>query len=173
VNARRELAVAAVLAVAGGALAVWAATRTWAVVITPRPAPLPALREAVTGKDSVPWAAAMAFLSVAGGLALFATRRIGRTVLGAVLAGSGALVTTGAVVGARPGAQDFQRAELTAVWPVLCGAGGLLVLAAGLLTLARGRRWVQMGPKYDAPGAAEREPGLWEALDRGEDPTTR
>jgi hypothetical protein len=171
VTTRRELTVAAVLAAAGGALAVWAATKTWAVVVTPRPAPLPAVRASVTGRDAVPWAAAMAFLSVAGGLALFATRRAGRAILGGVLVLAGALVTAGAVVGARPSTQGFQHAEFSPAWPVLCGAGGLLVLAAGLLAVVRGRRWVQMGPKYDAPGGADRAPGLWEAIDRGEDPT--
>jgi hypothetical protein len=60
---------------------------------------------------------------------------------------------------------------------VLCGAGGLLVLAAGVIAVVRGRRWAQMGSRYDAPGAArlsaEGSPALWDALDRGEDPTTR
>jgi hypothetical protein len=175
VVSRREPAVAAVLAVVGGGLALWSATKTWVLVTTPRPAPLPALHEPVTGRDAVPWAAAMAFLAIAGGVALFATRRTGRIVLGAVLALAGALIAAGAVLGARPGAESFQRAAVTAAWPVLFGLGGLAVAAAGILTAVRGRRWAQLSARYEAPGAAkppaEGAPGLWDALDRGDDPT--
>jgi hypothetical protein len=174
---RREPAIAAVLAAVGGALALWASTRTWVVLTTPRPAPLPAVRDAVTGKDAVPWAAAMAFLAVAGAAALLATRRVGRVVLGAVLALAGAAIAAGAVLGARPGSSTVQRAAVTAGWPALFGIGGLAVAAAGVLTVLRGRRWAELGARYEAPGAARPEtgtaPGLWDALDRGDDPTAR
>jgi hypothetical protein len=171
----REPAVAAVLAVAGGALALRSATKTWVLVTTPRPAPLPAVHDSVTGRDAVPWAAAMAFLAIAGGVALFATRRTGRVVLGAVLALAGALISAGALLGARPGAQSFQHAAAHPAWPALFGIGGLAVAIGGALTLARGRRWAQLSARYDAPGSAkppaDGAPGLWDALDRGDDPT--
>ncbi len=73
-------------------------------------------------------------------------------------------------------------------WPAVCLFGGLLVLAAGGLVLVRGPRWRSLDARYEAPGAATRaatpaatadpdvgsppaERALWEALDRGEDPT--
>jgi uncharacterized membrane protein (TIGR02234 family) len=62
--------------------------------------------------------------------------------------------------------------------------GGLVLLAAGALTVVRGRHWPGMSSRYETPAArASRETasvreqsttpkGLWDALDRGEDPTT-
>lgn len=78
--------------------------------------------------------------------------------------------------------------------------GALLLAAAGVLIVARGSRWPAMGARYDAPvepvgpvagpedgpvdasvdspvdGEADREVPdrqLWDALDRGDDPTAR
>ncbi|MCU1658398.1 MAG: family rane protein [Pseudonocardiales bacterium] len=70
-----------------------------------------------------------------------------------------------------------------AVWPVLSAACGLLVLAGGALVALRGHRWRAMSVRYEAPAsrpasaedqAAQRaraEASLWNALDRGDDPT--
>jgi hypothetical protein len=48
-----------------------------------------------------------------------------------------------------------------------------LLVAAGLLIVVRGRSWASMSSRYDAPAQRPREgeASLWEALDRGEDPT--
>jgi hypothetical protein len=49
----------------------------------------------------------------------------------------------------------------------------MLLTAAGLLVVVRGRSWAAMSTRYDAPAERSRhgEASLWEALDRGEDPT--
>ena len=72
----------------------------------------------------------------------------------------------------------------TTAWPWATAAGGLLLTLAGLLTVVRGPSWPALGQRYEAPATpaptapASQEPtgpltekGLWEALDRGEDPT--
>ena len=57
----------------------------------------------------------------------------------------------------------------------------MLVLLAGLVIAARGHRWGGMSARYenaeqqpdDADQAARASVSLWNALDRGEDPTSR
>jgi hypothetical protein len=169
---RRELTVAVVLAVLGSGLALYAASRTWVVIETPRPEPLPPVREVQSGREAVPWAAAMAFVGLAGALALLATQRLGRLVVGALLALAGGIVVAGGLAGWRTGGASFQQVEITEVWPVVSVLGGGATLVAGILAVARGRRWAAMGAKYDAPGGTEPS-DTWDALDRGEDPTAR
>jgi len=45
----------------------------------------------------------------------------------------------------------------------------------GVLTVVRGRTWKGLGSSYEARGAKPVEPvtdkGVWDALDRGDDPT--
>lgn len=71
--------------------------------------------------------------------------------------------------------------------PYACLAGGVLLLAAGVLVAVRGGRWPALGARYEppvdpagapapasAPTADARpvtEKAVWDALDRGEDPT--
>ena len=76
-------------------------------------------------------------------------------------------------------------AHVTA-WPWLAAVAGTAIAAAGLVALARGRTWSARGPEPDrtaGTGGSDPEGGLqaearpdpmaaWEALDRGEDPTT-
>jgi uncharacterized membrane protein (TIGR02234 family) len=83
------------------------------------------------------------------------------------------------------------------VWPALAVGGGLLLAVAGMVSVVRGRRWPAMSGRYDAPTAGPAGPTavptaasagqtqragpaahgrpapqqLWDALDRGDDPT--
>lgn len=61
-------------------------------------------------------------------------------------------------------------------WWIVTLIGGLLALAAGVLTVFHSDGWSRMGEKYDAPSARRptKDPATvaWDALDRGEDPTT-
>ncbi|WP_083751842.1 Trp biosynthesis-associated membrane protein [Saccharothrix sp. ALI-22-I] len=56
-------------------------------------------------------------------------------------------------------------------------AGALLVVAAGALLVVRGSSMPRLGGGYQTPGAAKRtadpERELWNALERGDDPTDR
>jgi uncharacterized membrane protein (TIGR02234 family) len=176
-SARRELTVVVVVCVAGGALALWATTQTWATLRTPRPAPLPPIVAAVTGGDAAPLASALAFVALAGAAALLATRGLPRIGVGMLLLLAGAGIATGgvqALVAGVPGESAVTAVRLTAAWPVLTAVGGVLVAVAGLVTVVRGRRWGALGRRYDAPAVAtppHETGGLWDALDRGEDPT--
>lgn len=174
---RRELILAVLLAMAGGALALWVSSRIWVVTEIARPSPLPPVIEEASGRDTVPWATAMAVVALAGGIALLATRRIGRTIVGAILALAGALTIAGGVVGVTVDGKSYEQVEIQPAWPLLCALGGLLVLASGVLAVSRGRRWAAMGAKYESPTAQVPDTvegtGLWDAQDRGIDPTDR
>jgi uncharacterized membrane protein (TIGR02234 family) len=172
VTPRRELTIAVVLATVGSALALLAASRTWVEIDTARPAPLPAVHEARSGRDVVPWAAAMAFVGLAGGVALLATRRFGRLLVGALVALAGAIMVAGGVAGWLTTGESFQRVDVSPLWPAVMVLGGVCALVAGGLAVVRGRQWAAMGAKYEAPGSAAGPSDAWDALDRGEDPTT-
>ncbi|MGW4465857.1 Trp biosynthesis-associated membrane protein [Micromonospora sp. NPDC004704] len=186
---RRQLTYAVLLCLAGAGLALYAATRTWSVEITPRPEPLSALRDARTGGGLLPWLPALALVGLASAGALLATRGFGRRLVGGLLV----LVGLGVAAGGGYGLTAPDRGETSLHWPVLCGLGGLLVAAAGVLTAGRGHTWPAMGARYERvrPGApatghgasgaaatgtggrveAGRTVAAWDALDRGEDPT--
>jgi Tryptophan-associated transmembrane protein (Trp_oprn_chp) len=162
VGRRRELAVAVLLCAAGAAAVLIATRQTWAVELTQRPAPLPELREEQTGGGLRPWLPALGWAALAGAGALLAVRRVVRRVLGGLLVLAGAAMVPGALT-------------ISGGWPLLAAAGGLAVAAAGALTIARGARWPSMGARYDRPARTRHDSTdpaqLWQALDRGEDPT--
>jgi hypothetical protein len=163
----RGRAVAVIVCVAGAGLALLAVSRTWMEVTQVRPAPLPPLREAKTGAALLPWLPALGLVALAGAGAVLATRGPLRAAVGVLLGLCGLGLAGGALTrlaaGASPG------------WPLATVLGGLAVAAAGVLTVARGRDWPGMGARYDRParrgGAQQTETQLWDALDRGDDPT--
>jgi Tryptophan-associated transmembrane protein (Trp_oprn_chp) len=170
---RRALAYAVLLCLAGAGLALYAATRTWNVEVTVRPAPLPELRSAHHGPS---WLAPIAVVGLAAAGALIATRGTARRAVGVLLI----LVGAGLAVGGGQGLADSR------LWPALCLIGGVAVALAGGLTVARGQTWPGMGARYersrtapsDRPAPAARDGSVastqaWDALDRGEDPTLR
>ncbi|NUP54079.1 MAG: Trp biosynthesis-associated membrane protein, partial [Catenulispora sp.] len=68
----------------------------------------------------------------------------------------------------------------TASWWLLAVAGGVLIALAGLAAVLRGAAWPGMSSRYEnaaakSSPAARADTGtakdLWDALDRGEDPT--
>ncbi|MGH3546284.1 MAG: Trp biosynthesis-associated membrane protein [Mycobacteriales bacterium] len=194
---RTELGVAVLLAVLGGALALFAVSRQWWIEQTPRPAPLSSLWKPIRGTDTASWSAAAGLVSLAGALALLATRRLGRLAVGVLILGAGASVVTAGVagLGAEPAAGS-SRINVAVVWPVVTILAGGLAAASGVLTCLHFRRWhvrsAGLGSRYEAPTALPRagsvadtatviaagdSPGggdpalLWDALDRGIDPT--
>ncbi|RKR87139.1 putative membrane protein (TIGR02234 family) [Micromonospora pisi] len=185
--ARRQLTYAVLLCLAGAGLALYAATRTWSVEITVRATPLPPKTATHTGGDLLPWLPALALVGLAAAGALLATRGTGRRLVGGLMV----LVGLGVAAGGANGLAGLEGDQTKVVWAVLCGLGGLLVVAAGLVTAARGHTWPAMGARYDRPRPGTPGPGhapagtaveggrveagrtvaAWEALDRGEDPT--
>ncbi len=107
---------------------------------------------------------------------------------GSVTQGSGGSSPVPDVVGAAP------HVEFTLVgWQILVVAGALAMIAAGLIAVTRPARLAVMSSKYEAPAgpaparprAADEGPAgrgaagppadsasIWEALSRGDDPTT-
>lgn len=176
----RKLGVTVLTCAAGAGLALYAITRTWAVEVTTRPG-LPELRTARTGTDVAPWVIGLALVALAGAGALVATRGTARRVLGVLLALAGAGVTAGAVVG-RAGLEVGSAGAGGTLWPVVCVLGGLLVVAGGWQAARHGHEWPGMGARYErrpqaAPPTDDDQRAdtraVWDALDRGDDPTAR
>ncbi|MBI3686577.1 MAG: Trp biosynthesis-associated membrane protein [Actinobacteria bacterium] len=183
----------------GGLVALGAASQVWLRVAVPRDRPLPDAALALSGRTVAPLVTALAVAGLAGLVGLFATRGWGRVVLGGLLAIIGAALIAAAVPHAwapgpaavddlltRPlaGRDPTRAAVATTVpgWPLLAAGGGAVLVAAGLATVARGRRWPGMssrfevagqraGPPRAAPDGPPADAAVWDALDRGDDPT--
>jgi len=190
--------VLALLALAVGALAILVSYgATWAVVSAPLLSGDGAPTSVVdlTGRELAPLGAAMGWVALAGIAGLLATARWGRRIVGAllVLAGGVAGVTAFAfaLTDVAAGGGAFIEAALASrglgastdssitVWWVGGVVGGLLVLIVGMVMLLLGGQLPTLSRRYDrepaAPAAATAATGqvaMWDALDRGEDPTT-
>jgi uncharacterized membrane protein (TIGR02234 family) len=156
----------------------------WVSTRVPAPPPLPSRRLELRGTTIAPGARDLALVGLAALAAIPATRRLGRVLVGAAVAAAGAGIVVllvrvladpaAAVRRTRsPIASDLSGHVGLGWWPYVGVAGGLALAAAGLAVAVRGRRWAALSARYDAPSApAVGERSLWEALDRGEDPTT-
>ncbi|SCG47943.1 Trp biosynthesis-associated membrane protein [Micromonospora humi] len=172
---RRELAYAVLLCLVGAGLAAWAVTRAWSVEVTSRGG-LPSGQRSRTGADLLPWVSALAYVGLAGGGAVLATRGRLRRLLGVLLTGVGLAVAVGGGVG-------LTEAGVSRHWPALVLVGGLASAAGGAFTASRGGGWPAMGARYERGAASASTAGAdrpavergtrdaWDALDRGEDPT--
>ncbi|MGW4422377.1 Trp biosynthesis-associated membrane protein [Streptosporangium sp. NPDC004631] len=177
---------------AGAALVLLAAGRDW-VTVTYGTRAVP-----VSAAELAPVLAPAAWACLAAVVAVLATGGVWRRVVGAVLAFCGAGVIVGAWTGGRPGAAaaaaaehapmtakatDAVRVATALTWPMIAGAGGLLLLAGGVVAAVAGGRWPGMSDRYDRPGAgsagtdraggraAPTDRELWDAIDLGADPT--
>lgn len=175
------------LIVVGATLVLWAVGRSWAS------GKVAGLDVTASGSDISGLPSALALVSLASGVAVFAVRGAARAVVGGlvVLAGLGTAAAAGLGAGdtAALDSDAARKLGLTGVtaehvghtaWPWVALLGGLLLAVAGLLTIRQGKAWPSMGARYDAPTArraatAAKSTGtpadLWKALDRGEDPT--
>ena len=195
----REKIAAALLAAAGAGLILASDGRGWASATVTSPIRLN-VQTSGSSLTSLPYALGLAGL--AGAVALFAVRRIGRYLVGAVLlgAGGGTVAAVAANLGRLDSAQLARTAEQTlgasaaqlgpvsnTAWPYVTLVGGVLVALAGGLTLVRGHSWAGLSSRYErhqtqtgptatptetpAPTAEPSARELWDALNRGTDPT--
>lgn len=173
------------LAVAGAALVVVGVQRAWGHGLLDQPAPLPDVRVVVAGGDLAAGARTLALVTWAAVAAALALGGRSRRAVGAVvlvcglgivgqvlLQGSADAVRDHLVSGRDPGA-------VTAVsrtpWPGVVLAGGAVISASGMGIVLVGHRWGGLSQAYRPPAARQPDPltdkGVWDALDRGEDPT--
>lgn len=181
------------LCVVGAVMVLVGTAQTW-VTVTPRGLTLGRVVVHVAGYVVVPGVRAVGVAALAGAVGVVAVRGWARPVLGAVLVVLGGVAAAHTwrhlgpdrvlpVAAAHANtcylhcATLAERSRFTvhhvAQAVTLLGCG--MVVVAALLVVARGRRWSGLGSSYDAPGAAVPEPvtdkGVWDALDRGDDPT--
>jgi uncharacterized membrane protein (TIGR02234 family) len=171
---RRDHLTAVASCLAGAGLALFAATRVWSVRVEHRPG-LSDLRAEQTGADLQPWLVGLAVVALAGAGAMLATRGVARRVLGVLLALTGAGVAAGAVL-ARAATDPDAAGVAGSAWPAACVLGGAAVAAGGVLAARHGHLWSAMSSRYErrpAPASLDEGRELWDALDRGDDPTAR
>jgi uncharacterized membrane protein (TIGR02234 family) len=145
----------------------------------------------VTGRElGVSVGLPLAALAAAG--AVLASRRNVRFLVGllAVVVTAGLLAVDIRAIGRRDSYVPLKTFEHigesppapgVTVWAYLALLGAVFALSGALLVLVRGRGWPALGQRYEAPDASKvAEPvaaqavgdrGVWDALDRGEDPT--
>jgi uncharacterized membrane protein (TIGR02234 family) len=183
-----------VLAV-GGAVALLSSVQTW-VRLTAADT-LGEISVAVAGAALAPLAPAAAVVGLAAVPAVPAVRGwlrrgVGALVLVLALAAAASVATSMVDLGAR--AQQWWRLDVGALaltaaadvsrwWPWATLLGLVAVVVGAAVVLARGGRWVGMSARYErvdrAPADTSGPDGsrqqtdadVWQALDRGEDPT--
>lgn len=177
-----------VMLAVGGALGLLAAGREWGSATTS--STLSETTITVSGRDLVPLAPAVSLIALAAVLAVPATRRLGRRIVGLVLAVLGAGAAAVSVLAAidldgevrewigssADTSGSIDQVTTSAGWAWVQVLGAALVLIAGLMVAVRGPRWPGMGAKYERPAPGRSGPAgtskeAWDALDRGDDPT--
>lgn len=146
----------------------------------------------LTGSMLIGTGGAAGWVALASAAGIIATRTWGRAAIGVVAAVAGAaagipavafILSRGPLV-----AEALQGDEAVAIegnaWWLVAVLAGLAVMVAGLITAIRGRRWPVLSTRYERAGSPRRTPDttqaagtpreslqMWDALDRGEDPT--
>ena len=170
---RRELLLALALQVLGGVAVLVAAARPW--MRLHGVAELGVVTHLDTGVEMRPGIPALAWVALAAAVAVVATRGWLRAALGAAVVLVGLGLTAAALDWLLTAKVEGGLLSLVRGWAVVVVVAGLLVALGGALTLARGRSWSGMGSSYEAPAAKAQDPvgdkGVWDALDRGDDPT--
>ena len=198
---RRQLTLAVAACAAAAGVALYAASRTWLVEVVARPEPLPALTTGRTGGSLVPLLPALALVALAGAGGLLATRRTARIAVAVLIASVGLSIPAilfGLL--SRPGVAVGWVVVAMAAGPAVAGVGLLAARRGGSWPTMGSRyevrgsvedcadipseidwRQVKGGPggrgqladrteeisRTGRGGAAD----LWDALDRGKDPT--
>ena len=190
-NPRRLYAPVVLATLAAGGLGFFAAGRTWAA-FTVTTEGLPSDKVEVTGTDALPLVSALAIVIVTSALAIFASGRRTRRVVGiftVVVALTGLWLLVGGgdtldkalsdAVKASPaytGDTPSGSAERT-IWQVVTGVAFVLSALLGAMTTRFGPSWATMGSRYERADAHSKpvEPTtdseMWKALDEGRDPT--
>ena len=195
-SARRELRLAVLLCLGGSLLTLLAVRHSWASFAGADDLTINAVRTSASGSRVAGAAEACALVGLAGAAAVAATRRVGRVVVGVVIAAGGVVgvADIARLLGdlphrlaaslSGPGLQIVSEEQFRAaqhpdvrwLWPVLALVGAALTAAGGVLVAVRGRRWAALSSSYEVPAARdpETEPSpkaTWDSFDAGHDPT--
>jgi uncharacterized membrane protein (TIGR02234 family) len=170
----------------GGLLVLLAAGRQWAHASVHDLAAGGHLDLSVTGHEVAPSLPALGLALVALSAAIIAAQGTLRRIVGVVIVFVAAAVVGVAVTARGDVSAALERREVGAQglvvhatangWWAVATVGGVLAIVAGALTVARSSHWSALGARYDNPRAETpgRDPAVaaWDALDRGEDPTS-
>lgn len=198
-SGRREYGLALVVLVIAAIGVVVAYGATWVTATVPvfRGEPTPTRVVDLTGSMFIGFGSAAGWVALASAAGIIATRTWGRVVIGLVAAGAGAaagipavafILSRGPLVAEALDGDEAVSVDGNAWWLVAILAG-LMVMVAGLLTAVRGRNWPSLSARYERsrttqevstvdepqgdPARGARESlRMWDALDRGEDPTS-
>ena len=185
---RREYLAALALLALGAVALLAAAPQVWAAVRIDLAEDLAPVTVELSAAELAPVSSALGWTALAALAAVVATRGAARRAVGALVVLLGVGAGTAVVLGIRPTALAAAAEQATTVegtlgdpavawqWPVLAGAGAVLLCVAGVLTLVRGTAWPVMSSRYDrhsAPRATRTgtPAELWRSLDSGADPT--
>ena len=197
-RARAEYGLVLALDVVGAAAALLISTRIWQTVTAPRPRPFAAVTVDLSGRTVDAAVTALALAALAAVVAVVATRRVARQAVGVALGVVGVAIVWRSLSGfaavsssrAQSLAREHHRGivltdaqphvAVHTVWPALCAVAGGLIVISGVIAALRGQHWHGMSTRYEAPTAAAvdgppRAPtdlAMWNAIERGDDPTS-
>lgn len=197
---RLEYLVTLGLLAAGGVLGLIARSQPWGSADVASSFTVTSIT--VNGGDLAPLVSGAPFVALAAVVLVPAVRTVGRRIAGGVLAVLGVAMTVNVLVVSTSLADRVYRWIIRApdvgeqvgtvstspAWAVVAVVSALLVLVAGVLVLLNGPRWPSMGARYERQASVGQPPGTtpatsddstppsaaqaWDALDRGDDPTT-
>lgn len=174
-----------VLLLIGAVGLLWSASRTWIYATTDAQG-LPGVEVAISGATVLPLVSGVGLLLLAGIAGVIATSKIVRVVVGLILLVASAVALEASVsfgLERQRSATEAATAVAGAVtdvsatgWWWLAAAGATAGVVAGAMTVAFGNSWPSLGSRYQRETAAVAAPTtsaqMWDAMDRGEDPTS-
>lgn len=182
-TSRREMVVVLILLIAGAILALVATALPWGWAHLDGGG-----RLAVSGRDVAPDYQVLPLLALASVVGVVATRRVGRVLVGLALAVCAVRAALSSRSLGDSLTDDVRDWAIEAGHDVLGVTGAsaevnwyliasVLIFVAGGWIAVRGPGWPSMGRRYERtpqPPPAERLTSreTWDALDRGDDPTT-
>lgn len=188
---RREYGLAMAVLVLASIAVVVSYGATWITATVPvfRGETTPTRVVELTGSMLIGFGSAAGWVALASAAGIIATSTWGRMLVGLVAAASGAaagipavafILSRGPLVNEALDGDEALVVDGNAWWMVAMLAG-LVVMVVGVLTVVRGRTWPALSARYErsttrsskaADESDSREPlRIWDALDRGEDPT--
>lgn len=185
-NVRREYGVTiAVLVLASvGMIVAYGATWITATVPVFPGEPTPTRLVSLTGSALIGTGAAAGWVAAACAAGIVATRTWGRGAIGILAALAGAaggvpavtfILSRGPLVTEALAGDEAIEVSGNAWW-LLAAVSGLAIMVAGVVSALRGRGWPSLSARYERrPASTPRRDmsaiTMWDALDRGDDPT--